>query len=283
MAVPACSGHRRRIVGHDALTSRSSMPGTGARPRSRPGSGRLGRIGQDAQGHRAGHAALEVVQDIDPGRLLAVQGGDPDPDLAVEPGGRALPLVQGRLVAGRDVVQGDEDLLPGLLGERGQRAVPALPAKGDPPAGSQPVPRCGECGQRRAIWWGSRLLPYAAYSTTGGYRVRRHWGRWKNRAMTRVVIIGGGPGGYEAALVGSQLGGEVTLIDSDGLGGSAVLTDCVPSKTLIATAEVMTEVTSRPCSGCGSATGRCPIRGRGPRRPGGGEPAGAGAGPAAVR
>ena len=60
--------------------------------------------------------------------------------------------------------------------------------------------------------------------------------------MTRVVIIGGGPGGYEAALVGSQLGGEVTLIDSDGLGGSAVMTDCVPSKTLIATAEVMTEV-----------------------------------------
>ena len=60
--------------------------------------------------------------------------------------------------------------------------------------------------------------------------------------MTRVAIIGGGPGGYEAALVASQLGGEVTLVDTDGLGGSAVLTDCVPSKTLIATAEVMTEV-----------------------------------------
>ena len=60
--------------------------------------------------------------------------------------------------------------------------------------------------------------------------------------MTRVVIIGGGPGGYEAALVASQLGGEVTLVDTDGLGGSAVLTDCVPSKTLIATAEVMTGV-----------------------------------------
>ena len=60
--------------------------------------------------------------------------------------------------------------------------------------------------------------------------------------VTRVVIVGGGPGGYEAALVASQLGGEVTLVDSDGLGGSAVLTDCVPSKTLIATAEVMTDV-----------------------------------------
>lgn len=60
--------------------------------------------------------------------------------------------------------------------------------------------------------------------------------------MTRVVIIGGGPGGYEAALVAAQLGGEVVLIENDYVGGSAVLTDCVPSKTLIATAEVMTQV-----------------------------------------
>ena len=60
--------------------------------------------------------------------------------------------------------------------------------------------------------------------------------------MTRVVILGGGPGGYEAALVGKQLGGDVVLIERDGLGGAAVLTDCVPSKTLIATAEVMTAI-----------------------------------------
>src|SRR3954468_5469124 len=57
-----------------------------------------------------------------------------------------------------------------------------------------------------------------------------------------VVVIGGGPGGYEAALVAAQLGAEVTVVDTDGLGGSAVLTDCVPSKTLIATAELMTDV-----------------------------------------
>jgi dihydrolipoamide dehydrogenase len=58
----------------------------------------------------------------------------------------------------------------------------------------------------------------------------------------RVVIIGGGPGGYEAAHVAAQLGAEVTIVDTDGVGGSAVLTDCVPSKTLIATAEVMSEL-----------------------------------------
>ncbi|HEY3682599.1 MAG TPA: NAD(P)H-quinone dehydrogenase [Streptosporangiaceae bacterium] len=52
--------------------------------------------------------------------------------------------------------------------------------------------------------------------------------------MTRIAILGGGPGGYEAALVAAQLGAEVTLIDRDGLGGACVLTDCVPSKTLIA-------------------------------------------------
>ncbi|MGI8612656.1 MAG: NAD(P)H-quinone dehydrogenase [Nocardioidaceae bacterium] len=60
--------------------------------------------------------------------------------------------------------------------------------------------------------------------------------------MEDVVIVGGGPGGYEAALVAAQLGARVTVVDRDGLGGSAVLTDCVPSKTLIATAGLMTSV-----------------------------------------
>jgi dihydrolipoamide dehydrogenase len=63
---------------------------------------------------------------------------------------------------------------------------------------------------------------------------------------SRVVIIGGGPGGYEAALVAAQLGAQVTVVDSDGLGGSAVVTDCVPSKTLIATAELMTDLAVAP-------------------------------------
>jgi pyruvate/2-oxoglutarate dehydrogenase complex dihydrolipoamide dehydrogenase (E3) component len=61
--------------------------------------------------------------------------------------------------------------------------------------------------------------------------------------VNRVVVVGGGPGGYEAALVAAQLGADVTVVDTDGIGGSAVLTDCVPSKTLVATAELMAEMT----------------------------------------
>jgi dihydrolipoamide dehydrogenase len=56
----------------------------------------------------------------------------------------------------------------------------------------------------------------------------------------RIAILGGGPGGYEAALVASQLGADVTVVDSDGLGGACVLTDCVPSKSLIETSNAMT-------------------------------------------
>ncbi len=58
---------------------------------------------------------------------------------------------------------------------------------------------------------------------------------------SRVVVVGGGPGGYEAALVAAHLGASVTVVDSDGLGGAAVLTDCVPSKALISTADYMAQ------------------------------------------
>src|SRR5260370_40191978 len=55
----------------------------------------------------------------------------------------------------------------------------------------------------------------------------------------RIAIIGGGPGGYEAALVAAQLGADVIVAETDGPGGACVLTDCVPSKTLIETSTVM--------------------------------------------
>jgi pyruvate/2-oxoglutarate dehydrogenase complex dihydrolipoamide dehydrogenase (E3) component len=65
---------------------------------------------------------------------------------------------------------------------------------------------------------------------------------------TRIVIIGGGPAGYEAALVAAAHGAdvEVTIVDSDGIGGACVLYDCVPSKTLIASTGVRTELRRAP-------------------------------------
>jgi dihydrolipoamide dehydrogenase len=58
--------------------------------------------------------------------------------------------------------------------------------------------------------------------------------------MSRIVIIGGGPAGYEAALVAAQLDADVTVIDAEGAGGACVLHDCVPSKTFIASSDVVT-------------------------------------------
>ncbi|EME14777.1 NAD(P)H-quinone dehydrogenase [Rhodococcus triatomae] len=60
--------------------------------------------------------------------------------------------------------------------------------------------------------------------------------------MTRIVIIGGGPAGYEAALVAAAHGASVSLVDSDGVGGACVLWDCVPSKTFIASTGVRTDM-----------------------------------------
>ena len=51
----------------------------------------------------------------------------------------------------------------------------------------------------------------------------------------RVVVIGGGPAGHDAATYAARFGADVTLIERDIVGGSAHLRDCVPSKSMIAT------------------------------------------------
>ena len=63
--------------------------------------------------------------------------------------------------------------------------------------------------------------------------------------VTRIVILGGGPAGYEAALVAAARDpavARVTVVDSDGVGGAAVLCDCVPSKTFIASTGLRSEL-----------------------------------------
>jgi len=49
----------------------------------------------------------------------------------------------------------------------------------------------------------------------------------------KIVIIGGGPGGYVAAIRAAQLGGEITLIEKDTVGGTCVNRGCIPTKAYL--------------------------------------------------
>ena len=50
---------------------------------------------------------------------------------------------------------------------------------------------------------------------------------------TRLLILGGGPGGYVAAIRAGQLGIEAVLVEGDRLGGTCLIRGCIPSKALI--------------------------------------------------
>lgn len=55
----------------------------------------------------------------------------------------------------------------------------------------------------------------------------------------KIVIIGGGPGGYVAAIRAAQLGAEVTLIENKYLGGTCLNVGCIPTKVLLHTTELI--------------------------------------------
>jgi dihydrolipoamide dehydrogenase len=55
---------------------------------------------------------------------------------------------------------------------------------------------------------------------------------------SKIIVIGGGPGGYVAAIRAAQLGGEVTLVEQADLGGTCLNVGCIPTKALLHTAEV---------------------------------------------
>jgi dihydrolipoamide dehydrogenase len=55
---------------------------------------------------------------------------------------------------------------------------------------------------------------------------------------TEVLVIGGGPGGYVAAIRGGQLGLDVTLVEMDAYGGTCLNTGCIPSKALVHATDV---------------------------------------------
>ncbi len=54
----------------------------------------------------------------------------------------------------------------------------------------------------------------------------------------RILVLGGGPGGYSAAFEAARLGAEVTLVERDQLGGTCLNWGCVPTKTILSSARV---------------------------------------------
>ena len=53
-----------------------------------------------------------------------------------------------------------------------------------------------------------------------------------------LVVLGGGSGGYAAALRGAQLGLSVALIEADKLGGTCLHRGCIPTKALLHAGEI---------------------------------------------
>jgi len=57
-----------------------------------------------------------------------------------------------------------------------------------------------------------------------------------------LIVIGGGPGGYVAAIRGAQLGLTVTLVEREHLGGICLNWGCIPTKALLRSAEILTHM-----------------------------------------
>lgn len=58
----------------------------------------------------------------------------------------------------------------------------------------------------------------------------------------KITIVGGGPGGYIAAIRAAQLGAQVTLIEKDRLGGTCLNVGCIPTKCLLHTAKLLEDI-----------------------------------------
>ena len=77
-------------------------------------------------------------------------------------------------------------------------------------------------------------------------------GRIMAEGSKRVVVIGGGTGGYVAALRAAQLGASVILVEKNALGGTCLNRGCIPTKVLLHTAELASAAREgEPLGQCG--------------------------------
>ena len=63
-----------------------------------------------------------------------------------------------------------------------------------------------------------------------------------NQEKKTIVVVGGGPGGYVAAIRAAQLGADVTLVEKQYLGGTCLNVGCIPTKCLLHSAELIDSI-----------------------------------------
>ncbi len=57
----------------------------------------------------------------------------------------------------------------------------------------------------------------------------------------RIAVLGGGPGGYSAAFEAARLGADVVLVERERLGGTCLNWGCIPTKTILRSAHIVSD------------------------------------------
>ena len=108
------------------------------------------------------------------------------------------------------------EAVPDVAGAAAPAAAPAAPAATAAPAAAAPAAAAP-----------AAAAPAAAPAADG---------------QKTIIVVGGGPGGYVAAIRAAQLGAKVTLVEREHIGGTCLNIGCIPTKCLLHSAELVSEI-----------------------------------------
>ncbi|MCE5191798.1 MAG: FAD-dependent oxidoreductase, partial [Actinomycetia bacterium] len=84
----------------------------------------------------------------------------------------------------------------------------------------------------------------------------------------RIIVLGGGPGGYSAAFEAARLGAEVVLVERDRLGGTCLNRGCIPTKTILRSAHIVADTRAAATFGLNATVARVDVAGLRARKEG---------------